>query len=129
MLAHSTWWSTGLEWPLQLLSLSVSLSVLCYFFLIICLFVLCHIFSNPTAVCYRAATHELRWSWYWVCAASWFKRTWYFDVNCNVCDADFSLRVKLRRHIRRWPLKLAPATCFIYLLNSIILKEKYWTLL
>ena len=35
-------------------------------------------------------------------------------ANCDVCDADFVVRVKLRRHIRSKPLKLAPATCFLY---------------
>ena len=33
-------------------------------------------------------------------------------THCYVCDANFVLRVKLRRHIRSGPLKPAPATCF-----------------
>ena len=33
-------------------------------------------------------------------------------THCDVCDANFAVRVKLRRHIRSGPLKLAPATCF-----------------
>ena len=34
---------------------------------------------------------------------------WSHTVNYNVCDANFSLRVKLRRHIQYGHLKLAPA--------------------
>merc|ERR1711867_76308 len=33
-------------------------------------------------------------------------------THCDVCDADFTVRVKLRRHIRSGPLKPAPATCW-----------------
>ena len=33
-------------------------------------------------------------------------------THCYVCDANFAVRVKLRRHIRSGPLKPAPATCF-----------------
>merc|ERR1711895_405633 len=33
-------------------------------------------------------------------------------THCDVYDANFAVRVKLRRHIRSGPLKPAPATCF-----------------
>ena len=33
-------------------------------------------------------------------------------THCYVCDANFAVRVKLRRHIRSGPLKPAPAICF-----------------
>ena len=34
-------------------------------------------------------------------------------THCYVYDANFAVRVKLRRHIRSGPLKPAPATCFL----------------
>ena len=46
-------------------------------------------------------------------------------TNCNVCDADFSLRVKLRRHIRSRPLKPAPATCYLNNNNSNLNIENF----
>ena len=55
---------------------------------------------------------ELQCMWSRVCTESKFKKTWYFYVNCNVSDADFSFRVKLRRYIRSGPQKPAPATFF-----------------
>ena len=40
-------------------------------------------------------------------------------MNCNESDDDFSLRVKLRRHIRSRPRKPAPATCFDFFQTMI----------
>ena len=60
-----------------------------------------------------AATHELWCMWSRVCPESEFKKTWYFDTNCNVYDENFSLTFKLRRHIRSGPLKPALATCIL----------------
>ena len=88
----------------SIIGLSVCLSVLYLFS------VLCYIFFNPTAVWYMVATRELRGMWFRICAWREFKKTWYFDANCNECDDKFLLRVMLRTHIRSRPLKPAPAT-------------------
>ena len=50
-----------------------------------------------------APAPELRCVWPQIFAQSGSKKTWYFGANCNVCDDDFSLIVKLRRHIRAGP--------------------------
>ena len=56
-------------------------------------------FSNSTAVWYKAARHELRCVWSRICGRSESEETWYFETNCNECNDDFLLRVKLRRHV------------------------------
>ena len=66
---------------------------------------------HNTSAYYKATVTELRYVCSQIYGRSESKDTWYFDMNCNECNDDFLLRVKLRRHIRSGPQKPAPSTC------------------
>ena len=86
----------------------IGFSVLCSLFSILCLFsVLCHNFSNHTAVRYMTAMRL---------------------TNCDVCDVDFAVRVTLKRIVNKiqdghHSSKIVPSSNRF---GGISLNSKFW---
>ena len=55
----------------------------------------------------------------WAIIWHWYIVQYLVGPYCNECHDDFSLGVKLRRHIRRGPPKPVPATCLILLWHML----------
>ena len=73
-------------------------------------------------------TFLVNWITLWAIIWHWYIVWYLVGPYCNECHDDFSLAVKLRRHIRSGPPKPAPATCYFVCLIAYLVPDDLDTL-